>query len=244
MAAFMALSSTSSSFNLLSLVFVFTFLLDAIAEGGLQEKSYVGETRFFEPASDIHVLGPTVFPLPTDKILPRGAIPTVEPAFGAHRPDVDAVFAYFEGYTLPYFLTFVGSLRDTGFVGDLVLAIAAKPILNKGIWEYLTQQPYIVIYHSDLDCLDERLEAPAPRRITQGDLDIFQMCQLNYVYGWKAENGTVTQTAPDPREPRVVATLRYEWYWIWLQHYNPNVWVMVLDARDSFFQSNPFADLP
>lgn len=89
------------------------------------------------------------------------------------------------------------------------------------------------------------MEAPAPRRITQGDLDIFQMCQLNHVYGWKAENnGTVTQTAPDPREARVVATLRYEWYWIWLQHYNPNAWVMVLDARDSFFQSNPFADLP
>lgn len=152
MAAFMARFSTSSSFNWLSLFFVFTFLLDAIVEGGLQDDSYVGETRLFEPARDIHVLGPTVFPSPTNKIFPRGAVPIVEPAFGAHRPDADAVFAYFEGYTLPNFLSFVGSLRETGFVGDLVLAIAAKPILNKGICEYLTQQPNIVIYHSDLDC--------------------------------------------------------------------------------------------
>jgi hypothetical protein len=229
------------SLSFFSLVCVFLVILDKIE--GLQNP-YDVDTHLFEPASDIHVMGPTVFPSPTYKILPRGAVPIVEPAFGAHRPGADAVFAYFEGYTLQYFLSFVESLRDTGFDGDVVLAIAAKLLLNNGIWEYLTQQAHVVIYHSDLDCFDKKKAAPAPRTSTNGDLDPFQMCQLHHVYGWKSEDGSVTRTAPDPREPRVVATLRYEWYWIWLQRYNPNVWVMMLDARDAFFQRNPFADLP
>lgn len=41
-----------------------------------------------------------------------------------------------------------------------------------------------------------------------------------------------------------MATLRYEWYWIWAQNYNPSSWIMLVDARDSFFQTNPFANLP
>jgi len=56
--------------------------------------------------------------------------------------------------------------------------------------------------------------------------------------------GHVAGTAQDPREGRVVATLRYEWYWIWCQRYNRHSWIMLIDARDSFFQSNPFANLP
>lgn len=203
-----------------------------------------GDTALFAASPEVFVLGPTVFPKPTTKILPEGAVPIVEPAFGAHRPDVDAVFAYFEGYTIHYFLRFVQSLRMTGFAGDIVFAIASKPILNEGIWDFLTQQPHIVVYYSDLDCLDPKQMNPAPRRILRGDLDIFQMCCLNHVYGWKSSNGTVTRTAPDPREARVVATLRYEWYWIWVQHYHNNAWIMVIDARDTFFQSNPFAGLP
>jgi hypothetical protein len=209
---------------------------------GTHQDPHYGDTELFEAPSDVYVLGPTVFPKPTDLIEPRGAVPIVEPAFGSHRPDVDAVFAYFEGYTIPYFLHFVESLRKTGFDGDLVLAIAAKPILNEGIWDYLTQQSHVVIYHSDLDCLDQDMKSAASRRILQGTLDTFQMCQLNHVYGWKSEDGHTA--APDPREGRVVATLRYEWYWIWLQRYQNNAWIMLLDARDSFFQSNPFAQLP
>uniref|UniRef100_A0A7S1D6C6 Uncharacterized protein n=1 Tax=Cyclophora tenuis TaxID=216820 RepID=A0A7S1D6C6_CYCTE len=70
------------------------------------------------------------------------------------------------------------------------------------------------------------------------------MCLLHDVYGWKDSDGKVQRKAKDPREGRVVATLRYEWYWMWNQHYNPSQWIMVLDARDSYFQRNPFADLP
>jgi hypothetical protein len=70
------------------------------------------------------------------------------------------------------------------------------------------------------------------------------MCQLDHVYGRKDAQGNTIETIHDPREGRVVATIRYEWYWIWSIQYDPHSWILLLDARDSYFQSNPFVDLP
>jgi hypothetical protein len=64
------------------------------------------------------------------------------------------------------------------------------------------------------------------------------MCQLKNVYA----NSLTNVTKEDARAGRVVATLRYEWYWIWSLHYNPQQWILLLDARDSIFQLNPFLD--
>jgi hypothetical protein len=112
------------------------------------------------------------------------------------------------------------------------------------VLEYLQSQPNVIVYIHELHCLGPDQVTPSPRRMKGGSLDIFQMCQLNDVYGWKDRTGNVIRKAKDPRIGRVVATLRYEWYWIWAQHYNENAWIMLLDARDSFFQTNPFVGLP
>ena len=210
-----------------------------------RDRLHPPDAELFVPAEDAIVLGPTSFPKPTDAIEPRGAVPIVQPAHGHHRPEADAVFAYAEGYSIPYYLHFVETLRATGFDGDIVLAVAEEKLVREGVMEYLTQQANLVIYHSDLDCFAEDLKSPAPRKISkQKDLDIFQMCCLHQVYGWLDGNGTVIRKAQDPRQGRVVATLRYEWYWIWLQHYHKNSWIMILDARDSYFQRNPFVTVP
>jgi hypothetical protein len=74
--------------------------------------------------------------------------------------------------------------------------------------------------------------------------DVFQMCRLDDVYGYVDAITNTTIPRKDAREGRVVATLRYEWYWIWSRQYHLHSWLMLLDARDSFFQSNPFANLP
>jgi hypothetical protein len=214
----------------------------------LREAHLHPDVKLFVPADDAVVFGPTSFPKPTDALEPRGAVPIVQPAYGHHRPEVDAVFAYAEGYSIPYYLHFIETLRATGFDGDLVLAIAEERLVHPGVMEYLTQQPNLVIYHSDMDCLAEDFKSPAPRKVTkQGSFDIFQMCRLHQVYGWidtDATGSRVVRKAQDPRDGRVVATLRYEWYWIWLQHYRKNSWIMILDARDSYFQTNPFVNLP
>lgn len=202
--------------------------------------------ELFEPAVRAFVLGPSSFPRPTDMLEEHGAVPIVQPVYGKHRADADAIFAYSEGYSVPYYLHFIESLRKTGYDGDLVLAIAEARLLNPGVMEYLKTQDNLVVYHSDMDCLGEDQKEWTGRRVMKtGGLDIFQMCKLHEVYGWvNPETGEVIKKAQDPREGRVVATLRYEWYWIWLQHYNKNSWIMVLDARDSFFQLNPFVNLP
>lgn len=212
------------------------------------------DAALFEPCEEIKVSAPSHFPKPTRKIDDQ-AVPVVEPSFGVHRSDRDAVMAYAEGYSIPYYMMFVETLKATGFTGDVVLAIASAKIIKPDVEDYLRtfalnpdadpddDQMHVVVYQLPLEC--DNSDGSTERATSRGgDLDIFQMCTLSHVYGWKNEEGEITGTSRDPREGRVVATLRYEWYWIWTLRYQPESWLMLLDARDAFFQSNPFADLP
>eukprot|EP00980_Cylindrotheca_fusiformis_P008284 scaffold1736_cov127-Cylindrotheca_fusiformis.AAC.98 len=186
---------------------------------------------------------PTQFPKPTYMLKDPSAVVVAEPTIGDHRPEQDVVMAYAEGYTLPYYIHFIQTLRDTGFDGDIVLAVAGHDLLEHHVLDYLKSQENVVVYVHELSCYDSD-NKPSPRLKKNGSLDIFQMCHLNDVYGWKDSDGNVIKRAKDPRGGRVVATLRYEWYWIWTQYYEPDSWIMLVDARDSYFQTNPFEDLP
>jgi hypothetical protein len=206
-------------------------------------------SELFEPSATIAVNGPSHFPKPTRKIDDNATI-IVEPTFGTHRPNEDVIMAYAEGYQLSYYMMFLETLAATGFTGDVVLAIADGTYVRDDVEDYLRTyadhndptRPSVVVYQSPLDCDGT---ADHKRKVTpRGDTDPFQMCRLSHVYGWKDELGHVTATAHDPRDGRVVATLRYEWYWIWSNRYDAHSWIMLLDARDSFFQSNPFAHVP
>jgi hypothetical protein len=216
------------------------------------------DAALFEPSDVIRVVSPTHFPKPTRKIDDR-AVPIVEPTFGRHRSGKDAVFAYAEGYKLSYYMMFLETLKETGFSGDVVMAIAERRIVKPDVEDYLKTyaldsetiseheeddgEMHVVVYQTPLDC-EERDGVKGRFILPSGDTDVFQMCQLDHVYGWRDEEGHVTGTARDPREGRVVATLRYEWYWIWSLQYRPEQWIMLIDARDSFFQTNPFDNLP
>lgn len=145
---------------------------------------------------------------------------------------------------MAYYMSFIETLRQTGFDGDIVLAIAGYELLATHVLEYLKSKENVVVYIHELNCFEPDGYTPSKRRMKRGSLDIFQMCLLDEVYGWKDEKGQVVEKAKDPRIGRVVATLRYEWYWIWSLQYNPNSWVMLVDARDTFFQRNPFENLP
>lgn len=140
-------------------------------------------------------------------------------------------------------MMFVETLRATGFTGDIVLATASYDLLAENVLEYLKSQPNLVVYIEELSCYESDGITPSKRIMKRGSLDIFQMCQLHNVYGVVDDDGS-TIPYKDQRIGRVVATLRYEWYWIWARQYNHNSWIMLLDARDSFFQTNPFEGLP
>ena len=211
----------------------------------------LSQSELFEPVDSIKVLAPTHFPKPTHWLGDENVTIIVKPSYGQHRPNQDAVLAYAEGYRLSYYIMFLDTLTKTGFRGDVVLAIAEERILKPDVLDYLliftkgdTDKPNVVVYQQELYC-DPKDGAPGHHRALSrsGDTDVFQFCQLPNVYGWKKPDGTYTP-APDPREGRVVATIRYEWYWIWASQYSPSSWIMLIDSRDSFFQRTPFANLP
>lgn len=202
------------------------------------------QSDLFKIADEIAVSSPSAFPKPTFLLNDPTIEVVVEPEIGQHRPDQDVVMAYAEGYSIEYYISFITTLRDTGFDGDIVLATSEYDLLKPYVLEYLQSQENLVVYIHQLDCFESDAATPSRRIMKRGMPDVFQMCLLNDVYGWKDADGKVIKTAKDPRIGRVVATLRYEWYWIWAQHYNPNSWVMLVDARDSFFQTNPFANVP
>jgi hypothetical protein len=91
----------------------------------------------FEIAHEIEVSAPSQFPKPTWLLDDPDVVVVAEPAFGKHRPDQDVVMAYAEGYSLAYYMCFIETLRDTGFDGDIVLAIADYSILERNVLEYL-----------------------------------------------------------------------------------------------------------
>lgn len=217
------------------------------------------DADLFDLSPEIQVHGPAKFPSPTrtlDDRYNQTVSILIQPRFGRHRPDADAILAYAEGYQLPYYMMFMETLSETGYTGDVVLAIAHDSYLQEHVKDYLLQfttdaktflprrsHPNLVLYQLDLDCDG----TPDGKRAILGrtkTTDVFQMCRLHHVYGYIDATTGRRVPLPDPREGRVVATLRYEWYWIWTRQYQPSSWIMLLDARDSFFQSNPFDKLP
>jgi hypothetical protein len=212
-------------------------------QNSLSENEGLQNTLF--SSSDVFtVLGSTKFPRPIDMLTGKNASIVLEPAFGIHRPDQDAVMAYAEGYELIHYLAFIESLKGTGFRGDIVLAVSALPLLREGVEEYLRGCDTCVIYAIDFTCSDDGFQTMSSRTQDNGGRMSFQMCKLDYIYGVPHPLSRKLEPVLDPREGRVVATSRYELYWIWTVRYHSHSWIMLLDARDAYFQLNPFQDLP
>jgi hypothetical protein len=181
--------------------------------------------------------GTTQWPSPSEKAGPDTTI-LLKPAFGSHRPSNDAILVFAEGYDLSIYLAFVESLIGTGYSGDLVLSISAEEKLKPDVKKYLQSinskagGVNIVAYEVDWSCFKQSGEAVAD---SNGGVS---HCKMNNVFGDAYGN-----PVSDPREPRPVATARYEIYWIWSLHYKKESWLMLIDARDAWFQLHPFGDL-
>lgn len=189
--------------------------------------------------SDHIVMGPSVFPKPTaiaaqspdDEI-----VAYITPSIGKHREDQDAVMIFASEYSLDTYILFISTLRATGFEGDVVMAISNLDYQKKDIKEYLEHDPHVVVYVLELTCFNaEKLAVDSMKGGTR-------VCKSDNLFGRK-QNGMVTPIA-DPRPPRTGQTLRYELYWIWSTKYSKHSWLMLIDARDTIFQTNPFLQVP
>jgi hypothetical protein len=206
-------------------------LLDLHRRLATSEKTVTSAVHLFTPA-EFTVVGPSVFPKPS-ALLGEEATPYMMPTYGQHRPDQDAVFVFAAEYNLNTYLCFVESLRKTGFHGDVVFAVSILDVKQNGVQDYLSKTSGIVTYVLELSCFNAEMEA------TSSSKGGMRVCQLHNLYG-----NAKGEPLPDPREARTIATTRYELYWLWSLHYKEHQWIMLLDARDSYFQSNPFDTVP
>ena len=115
-----------------------------------------------------------------------------------HVAEHDAVFGLAFGYSVEEYRWFVGSLRKSGFAGDIVFATSKEPDMKPGVPAYLRSQR-VLAYGFGYECgKSVRGDAPGARRLlrTPGG------CQGT---DWYSEPG-------DPRSPRPLALVRYEHY--------------------------------
>lgn len=210
----------------------------------------------FGPHPDIKVFGPSGFPKPTDyakhyyssangntnKKDDRVLVPHWTPLFGTHRPDQDAVLAIAAEYSLDNYLVLIESLRRTGFRGDIVLSVSPLDIKNEDIRAYLQSDPHVIVYVPNLTCYN--FEGEAVDSVKGG----MRVCNMIDIYGVQTTlaNGTtvIKQFKEDLRPARTVSITRYEMYWLMALPYQAQQWLMLIDSRDAYFQTNPFADVP
>ena len=183
----------------------------------------------------------------------------LRPSFGAHRRDEDAILVFAEGYDLSVYMSFVESLSSTGYDGDLVLSIARGSKLKPHVEEYLrsintnnnntgdANGVNIIAYEVDWSCYKSDTSGVSVNDANGGQ----SHCRMNNVFGTTTSGTTANSSttaveesiSEDPRTPRPVATARYELYWIWCLQYTSSSWIMLIDARDTWFQLHPFGGL-
>jgi len=142
-------------------------------------------SSLFSIAKEIQVNAPSKFPKPTYPFNDPKVEVIVTPEIGKHRPNSDVVMAYAEGYGLAYYMCFIETLRSTGYDGDIVLATSEYDLLAPNVLDYLKQQDNLIVYIHQLDCYESDAITPSKRIMKRGSMDIFQMCKLNNLYGYK-----------------------------------------------------------
>ena len=123
-----------------------------------------------------------------------------------------------------------------------MFSISVESRLKPGVRDYLRSvRPgpdgkgiNVVAYEVEWTCFTQKGE-PA-----DGSREGMHPCKMDGAFGGgPGGDGAVD----DPREPRPVATARYELYWIWSLRYKRTSWLMLIDARDVWFQLDPFEEL-
>eukprot|EP00527_Entomoneis_sp_CCMP2396_P006711 CAMPEP_0198147112 /NCGR_PEP_ID=MMETSP1443-20131203/33263_1 /TAXON_ID=186043 /ORGANISM="Entomoneis sp., Strain CCMP2396" /LENGTH=403 /DNA_ID=CAMNT_0043811273 /DNA_START=198 /DNA_END=1406 /DNA_ORIENTATION=+ len=197
----------------------------------------------FKSPPEARVIGPSSFPKPSDKAKKSSdeeVVVALKPTLGQHRPNQDAVVMFAAEYGISVYSQFIESLRGSGYEGDIVLSVHKNDLENQEIMDYLGYYANgrgVVVYTPKQVCYTKEQEAVDS---ANGGA---RTCKLHEVYGKKQADGTV-QTIEDPRDSRTLQNLRYEVYWAMIATYNPNSWMLLVDARDTVFQDDPFAHVP
>jgi hypothetical protein len=179
------------------------------------------------------------------------AVVAIQPLFGTHRSDQDAIFSFARGYQLPDYMLFISSLIQSDFTGDLVLGVSSDLSTTlREYFEYYATHHHVIVYAIPLDCISVNT--------------IRTHCQT---VGFFAATSTTNKTTivddgddgrhhhrdgttspeqfvlKDSRPHREVAQLRFEYYWAWSTLYSTTSRLWLLDSRDVYFQRHPLTGL-
>ena len=130
----------------------------------------------------------------------------LKPTLGQHTFSNDAVFGIADGLSLHKIVLFVTTLRNSGFVGDIVLSVSSKEKLEAETWAFLE-------YHSKyrLIVYEGRAVYEIKKVRKRGDkgwkyVETIEAVTLTGLY----MDGKSEEALLDPRKSRPMDTARYE----------------------------------
>ena len=136
-----------------------------------------------------------------------------------HVVQNDAVLALAVNYRIIDYVRFVGSLRRSGFGGDIVLAVAANMEQRcKQCKDFLMAMD-VIAYPVAFNC---------SKAGGRGSVKQSTSCE------WHQEQDIALP----------LAIIRHELYLSWASLYSRESRLLILDFRDTFFQRDPFESLP
>lgn len=164
------------------------------------------------------------------------------PDMGSHRYFHDAVFAYTNTMEFDEIVLFVVTLRQSGFDGDVVLSVNLDEMTNATANDEQERQKLaeFLQYHS---------QQPLGNVVVYNGVIRNDETDETFWYGHDAEKDLVylrglyrikdtKEILEDERIPRSLGVARFELYWVWTQSYSPTSRILLIDAQDSYFQSN------
>ena len=173
-----------------------------------------------------------------------------------HDPGADVVMGLGFYPTVAAFQYFVGSLRKTGFRGDVVMVCERRPCATA--WrEGIVADACSTAGRGPGALDDVRAQAVGPRKKIKRRVEEYLQDQRVVAYPFEytchqkgmsrrrllaTPGGCVLDdwyVAGDGRGPRPLALARYEMYETWLRQYSSTSYALVLDTRDTFFQRDP-----
>lgn len=167
----------------------------------------------------------------------------LEPDMGSHRFSQDAVFAIVNTMEYDEIVLFVTTLRQSGFLGDIVLSAniyLTSEETNNPRWQqgsqlndigellryYCLQSEGIVVYGGVIR-----------NAVTHDTFSKTMDVKEDYVYLRGLYRIKDTQDIlEDERIPRSIGVARFELYWVWSKKYSPLSTILLIDAQDSYFQ--------
>ena len=168
--------------------------------------------------------------------------------------NTEVVFAMSKGYNtqIEMYQTLIGSLLQTGYHGDIILGMDPIDKWSSEVRNYLKQIPNLVVYDVSLGCTMKTKTITTKKEeisnTNNNDSKITSManswdeiaCTMDGYY----QDSKSGKLVKDTTVPKSLRKFRYEHYWIWSQKYSPQTRILIVDARDIYFQLNPFNRVP